>query len=172
LRWKNLTRSANTATSPPASEVKVFDVSSARQLARDGAVQRPRLRDHRKLGEHESQRHPSPAGSLDHVQRPAHVGEDPEDRPDTDQRADAEHQVDPADPLRLSQLGDLDAGSAGHRRPQPRQQALIPLNSANRDRVERRTLQVHQGTACRVGVEHPARCRGRALGTHPHRHRG
>src|SRR5580693_4188236 len=30
------------------------------QLARDGAVQRPRLRDDRKLGEHESQRHPSP----------------------------------------------------------------------------------------------------------------
>ena len=30
LRWKNLTRSANTAASPPTSAVKVFDVSSAR----------------------------------------------------------------------------------------------------------------------------------------------
>ena len=28
-RWKNLTRTANTATSPPASAVKVLEVSSA-----------------------------------------------------------------------------------------------------------------------------------------------
>ena len=33
-------------------------------------------------------------------------------------------------------------------------------------------LEVHQGAAGRVGVEHPARGRGRALGTHPHGHRG
>src|SRR5262249_39633847 len=39
--------------------------------------------------------------------------------------SDAEHQVDPADPLFLGQLGHLDAGRAGHRRAQPGQQ--VPL---------------------------------------------
>ena len=38
--------------------------------------------------------------------------------------------------------------------------------------VERRALQVHQGAAGRIGINHADRRRGRPLGTHPHNHRG
>ena len=85
------------------------------QLAGDRAVERPGLGGDGELGEHEGQRHPSPAGALDDIQRFADVGEDPDDRPDADQRADAEDQVDPADPFGLGELGHLDARLAGYR---------------------------------------------------------
>jgi hypothetical protein len=52
------------------------------------------------------------------------------------------------------------------------QQLFVVLHSIDGDRVESGTLEVDQGAAGRIGVEHPARGRGRALGPHPHGDRG
>jgi hypothetical protein len=46
------------------------------------------------------------------------------------------------------------------------------LHSIDGDGVKSGTLEVDQGAPDRVGVEHPAGGRGRALGTHPHGDRG
>ena len=147
------------------------DAPSVRELAGGGAEQRPALGHHRELGEHERQRHPSPAGALDGVQGIAGAGENPDDRPDPDQRADGEQQVGPADPLGLRELGHLDAGPGGHGVPQPGEQVLVVLERGHGDRVQRRALQVHQGGAGGIGVEHPGGRRGGALGPGPHGHR-
>ena len=70
-RWKNLTRTAKTATSPPTSAVKVFDVSSATQRPNGSwpvaAPAAPSLRRPPGVGR-QRQRHLSPAGALDGVQ--------------------------------------------------------------------------------------------------------
>ena len=136
-----------------------------------GAGQRPALGHHRELGEDECQRHPSPARALDGVQGFAGVGENPDDQPDTDQRADGEQQVGPADPLGLRELGHLDAGPGGYGGPQPGKQILVVLERVYSAWIQRRALQVYQGGAGGIDVEHPGGRCGGALGPGPHGHR-
>ena len=114
-RWKNRTRTANTATSPPTSDVNIVrglqgEAPPVRELAGDSADRCPRAGRHRQLGEHERQRYPAPARAFDDVEGSGNVGEHSDDRPDADQAPDAEQQVDPADPLGLGELGHLDSG--------------------------------------------------------------
>ena len=80
---------------------------------------------------------------------------------------------------RLTQLTRLSSASLGTSMPAALatadaagEQVLLPVQRVHGDRVQRRALEVHQGAAGRIGVEHPGRRGGRPVGPHPHRHRG
>ena len=145
------------------------DAPPVGKLADDGAQQRPGLGRLRELGEDKGQRDPSPAGALDGVQGAASIGQDPDDGPDADQRAEAEQQVGPADPLLLRELGYFDAGPSGDRGPQLGQQIFVVMKGSHGDRVQRGQLQVHQGVGGRYWRPGPGRLPPRCAQRRPAR---
>src|SRR5690349_16891083 len=120
--WKNRTRTAKTATSPPTNDVNRLDISRAAHRPYGiGPITAPvttqaLLSTGIWASTNASATHPH-FGALDDAQGSRRVAEHGQDGPQADQAAQHHRQVHPADPLRRHQLGDLHAHGCGERLP-------------------------------------------------------